>query len=761
MGKAMTDGRARQGNWEAPRGWRGAWAVALLCWGWALAAVMPLGAQYPRARLGEFEVRGFDLPVDGAWRRRTRQIMAGRAFLLGEGAVARLNTGGASMVVQGNYFVPVVPIAFRDAAPPFPVSQYQTLLFADVPAGQPASLKSYYEAQSRRRITMDGAVFDWVTLDSAAAFYEDGCNGIGVIGPCPSRPRSRMADLLLGALDAVSLGADSASVWHAYDNDGPDGLPNSGDDDGIVDFVTFLQAKVDGACGGTGLWAHRFRISGWNSGQGYLTRTPRRGAGGVPVPGQFLRVNSYTLQSAVGGNTACSASQLMPIGTVAHETGHAFGLPDLYDTSAFSDTEGIGEWGLMGAGNYARPWSPASFDAWSLTELGWVTVDTLVNGAERSVPAVQTGDTVFLAATVDPGIYLLLENRQRIGSDTAMMNPAFGRVKAPGLLIWQIDAARVLNGLASNTVNTGLRQGVALMQADGLNQLRSAVVGVRNRGDAGDPFPGNTNNRDFGLATTPSAVRWDGAALSVRVDRITQSPDGRISFRYVRREPTVVVSRSAEARIRVNGVAAQNFQEVYPPGELLTLSVDSVQASFDGRSALRWLRWSNDGPRSQLLTTRSGPPDSLFADFATAHRVRVTVNGPGVVTSSRPGTITQGSYLDVGTAVRLEALAGPGVEFLGWRGDSSTTTAIVDLSVQKPYDLIADFVQIAAVDAVAATAAILGGPALDAASRLYLDATGNRNGGYDVGDLLAWLRRTNRPVPSALKRVALSVGAGR
>jgi hypothetical protein len=111
--------------------------------------------------------------------------------------------------------------------------------------------------------------------------------------------------------------------------------------------------------------------------------------------------------------------------------------------------------------------------------------------------------------------------------------------------------------------------------------------------------------------------------------------------------------------------------------------------------------------------------------------------------------------------VRLEAQAGPGVEFLGWRGDSSTTTAIVDLSVQKPYDLIADFVQVAAVDAVAATAAILGGPALDAAARLYLDATGNRNGGYDVGDLLAWLRRTNRPVPSALKRVALSVGAVR
>jgi len=93
MGKAMTDGRARQGNWEAPRGRRRAWAPALLLGGLALAAVPPLGAQYPRARLGECEVRGLDLPVDGAWRRRTRPIMAGRAFPPGEGALGRPQPG--------------------------------------------------------------------------------------------------------------------------------------------------------------------------------------------------------------------------------------------------------------------------------------------------------------------------------------------------------------------------------------------------------------------------------------------------------------------------------------------------------------------------------------------------------------------------------------------------------------------------------------------------------------------------------------------
>ncbi len=757
MGKAMTDGGARQGK-SGPtgpgrrRGLRGFLGVGL-----ALLGAWPAQAQYPRARPGQFEVRGFDIAPDGAWRLATSRILATREAILRGGALARLNANDAGLRVTGNYFVPVVPIAFRDVVAPFPAPDYQQVLFSAAPVGQAWSLKTFYAAQSRGKITLDGAVFDWVTMDSTAGFYEDGCNGIGVNGPCPARVRSRMADLLLGALDAVSLRADSATVWGAYDNDGPDGLPNSGDDDGIVDFVTFLQARVDGACGGTGLWAHRFRISGWNGGQAYLTRTPRRGPGGVVVPGSFLRVNSYTLQSAVGGNTACTTGQIMPVGTVAHETGHAFGLPDLYDTDANSNTEGIGEWGLMGSGNYARPWSPASFEAWSLVELGWVTVDTLSSGAERSAPAVQTADTVYYGATADPSTYLLLENRQRVGSDTAMMNPAFSRAKGPGLLIWQIDAARVAATRSSNTVNAGIGQGVALVQADGLNQLRSAVPGVGNRGDGGDPFPGTTANHDFGLATVPQAARVDGTPLQVRVDRIQTEAGGRVHFRFLRRAPTVVASRSAQARVRVNGVNAQTYREVFPPGEAVTITADSIQSSFDGRSALRWLGWSNGGARTQVLVTRAGPPDSLFADFAAAHRVRVVVNGPGTVTSSVSGVVGTGSFLDIGFAVRLDATSGAGVEFLGWRGDSTTTNATVNLTVQHPYDLTADFVQVVAVDVAAAVSAVLGGAALAADQRAYLDLIGNRNGSYDVGDLLAWLRRTGRPLPTALQRL---VGAG-
>ncbi|MES2306234.1 MAG: M6 family metalloprotease domain-containing protein [Gemmatimonadota bacterium] len=722
----------------------------------------PAGAQWPRARLGEFEVRGFDLPQDGGWRTQGQRVLAARRMLLSQGAFSRLNTpGSARPAVSGNYFVPVIPITFRDVNPAFVAPLYQDLLFAAAPSTRPWSLRSFYQAQSRGLVNLDGAVFDWIRVDSSASWYEDTCNGIGVLAPCPTRARSRMADLLISALDSVSLGAGGDTVWNRFDNDGPDGLPNSGDDDGTVDLVTFLQPKVDGACGTTAIWAHRYRIAGWTGGQSYVTRTPRRSAGGATIPGQFLRVNGYSIQSAEGGNTACTPGQIMPIGTVAHETGHAFGLPDLYDTDATSGTEGIGEWGLMGSGNYARPYSPGSFDAWSLSQLGWVVVDTVSSTRTTTTAAVQSSDTVFYASTASPDRYLLIENRQREGTDTAMMNPAFVRPKGPGLLIWLVDDPRIDAGRFSNTVNTGAHQGLSLMQADGRNQLRSNISGVKNRGDAGDPFPGNSLNRDFGLMGAAPAVDFSGAPLGIRIDGITTFADGRLRFRYVRRAASLIASRTPLAKVRVNEFLAPSISEIFATGDTLALSADEVQTTADGRSGARFLRWSDGGARVHQVIARAGPPDTLFADFALAHRVRLLLTGPGTLSVSLPGDPAAGIFADVGTVVRVTATVPVGVEFLGWRGDTTTAAPVLDLPMNHPFDLVADFVSIASVDASAAARALLGGTPLDPAASRYLDATGNRNGTFDVGDYLAWLRRTGQRVPAALLRLGSHGGVTR
>lgn len=685
--------------------------------------------------------------------------MAQRLALFQGHAFALLNAGAsASLAVRGNFFIPVLPVAFRDVAPPFPAAQYQDLFFTPQPVSRPWSVKSYYAFQSRGHIVLDGEVFNWVHVDSSAAYYQDGCNGIGVLGPCPLRSRSRMADLLLAVLDSVSHGPGADTVWNRFDNDGPDGIPNSGDDDGVVDVVAFLQPTVDGACGTTGIWSHRYRISGWNGGVPYVTRTPRRGPGGQVIPGEFLKVESYTIQSAVGGNTGCNGDQLMPIGTVAHETGHAFGLPDYYDTDPQSGTQGIGEWGIMGSGNYARPYSPASFDAWSLAWLGWVQVDTLASGSSRTAPPIQTSGTVYFATTANPSIQLFLENRQALASDTAMMNPAYARAKAPGLLIWQVDLDRIDAGLASNRVNTGTRQGLSLIQADGLNQLRTP--GLQNRGDTGDPYPGSTGNHAFGLSTLPAAVDYNLASLDIRLDQILAVGPENVQFRFAHRLPSVVASRSPLARIQANGSTTTSWREVILVGDSIRVSSDSLQLAFDGRSALRFLRWSDGGARSHAFAARAGPPDSLFADFDVTHRLRVTVTGPGTVTGTAAVT-GAGAFLASGTEASVTATPSSGADFVGWRGDTTTAAATVSVQMNRPYDFTALFVQSAAIDAGAAARALLGGPPLDAASAAYLDTIGNRNGSYDVGDYLAWLRRTGQHVPPALARQAAHAAGSR
>ncbi|MBK6424109.1 MAG: M6 family metalloprotease domain-containing protein [Gemmatimonadetes bacterium] len=552
-------------------------------------APAPTGPDYPRSQVGRFEVDGLDFRPDGAWRPGTDRVRTRRRALLGRGQLARLNSPGLSASrVAGAFTVPVIPIAFANVAAPFPAASYHQVLFATTPAPLPYSVRTYYAEASRGAVTIDGVVFGWVTADSSDLYYEDGCNGIGVLSACPHGARP-LGELLLGALARSDTGSTD---WGLFDNDGADGQPNSGDDDGIVDFVTFLQPEVDGACGTTNLWAHRYDVGAWSSG-GYVTRSPRRDAQGLAIPGQFVRVRDYTLQSAVGGPDACTAGQLMPVGTVSHETGHAFGLPDLYDTNLRSPavTQGIGEWGIMGSGNYTQPYSPAGFDAWSLAELGWVAVDTVPTGGTVTVPPLASGDTVLALMVTGTDEYFLFENRQPIGSDTAQLNPACtfrtrSCAKAPGLLLWHVDAGQVAaHGFRQgNAVNVGAVHGVALVQADGLNQLRQP--GSRNRGDGGDPWPGSSGATRFDELTSPAAVDNQGRSAGFALDSIRQlAAGGTIAFRLTRTTPGTVLLTLAQA-----SDALVRRGTLTPVQVALLDSLGNGNGRYDSGDFLAWYR---------------------------------------------------------------------------------------------------------------------------------------------------------------------------
>ncbi|MGE0354736.1 MAG: M6 family metalloprotease domain-containing protein [Gemmatimonadales bacterium] len=662
---------------------------------------------------------------------------------------------GAATAVAGNYFIPVVLVQYKNRSGPFPASSYQNILFNPTPTTEPYSVKSYYEQLSNGLITLDGVVFDWTPADSNDAYYEDGCDGIGIdpmgnAKTCahplsPSGVSSRFRDLLIEAITALD---DGSVDWSQFDGDG----------DGFVDFVTFIQPEVDGACGTTNIWAHRYHLTGLGLSP-YQTKTPRPGGG-------FYQINDYTFQSGLGGPTGCGGAQVMPVGTVVHETGHAFGLPDLYDTSGA--TQGIGEWGLMGSANYARPYSPGRMSAWSLTELGWVNVDTLTASRTVTLNPIQSSDTVLYVGTPVAGEYFLLENRDSLEADTAQMNTAFGsRKKNPGLLIWHIDQSRINAGLAGggNSVNQGTIQGVALMQADGLNQLRTPGGG--NRGDAGDSYPGSTVNRAFTWNTTPRSATNQNAYAGFAVDSIFRNNMGTnnpspVVFRFLKRERSLFAGTRTGSFVKVNNVSTTRFEDVVAPGDMVDLDVTSPQLAQGGRSQFTFVSWSDNGASAHSIISDATKPDTVLADFTANHKVNlVTTPNGGTVSSDIPGNpnLVQGAFVQEGMPVTLTATAFQGGTFVRWQGDTNTTNATLVLPMMKPYSLTPVFSANVTVNADDAASSLLGAsctavPCLTTQQLTYLDQTGNNDGVYNLGDFLAYADRNGlNPSSPAMQRV--------
>lgn len=539
-----------------------------------LAVAQPAKAQVARPRPGQFEIQGLDFRPNGAWRQRTARVRAQRQALLASGQFARLNLssgpGMSATAVTGAFKVPVIPIRYSntDTTTLYPTSSYQDLFFSAAPVSRPYSLKTFYEELSNGNITLSGTVFPWVRADSTDLYYENGCNGI------MCQDVSRFGSMVVQALAKVSNGPDSLTVWAQYDNDGPDGIPNSGDDDGRVDFVAFLQPELDGACGTQNIWAHRWYVEGLNGGSPYVTRTNRFGGGKIVI-------SDYTMQSGQGGNSGCTPDQIMPIGTVAHEFGHAFGLPDLYDTQQV--TQGIGEFGLMGSGNYARSYSPSRMEGWSMLELGWVKVDTLKTTGTITMNPVATSDTVWVLPTQTTGEYFIFENRAAVESDSAQMNPAYSRAKSPGLYVWQIDQSRINSGSFNNSINTGAVQGVALVQADGLNQLRQPSPN-NNRGDLGDAFPGLTNKTTLDGSTAPGLRTNAGKVVAGRIDSIRIGPNQEVLFRF-RRENLLQVTKFGTGTGTIQSTVPGNTADGVgvTPGTVVTLApIPSPNHRFAG-----------------------------------------------------------------------------------------------------------------------------------------------------------------------------------
>ncbi|KAJ6089270.1 hypothetical protein N7467_004486 [Penicillium canescens] len=196
------------------------------------------------------------------------------------------------------------------------------------------------------------------------------------------------------------------------------------------------------------------------------------------------------------------------VGVAAHELGHLiFGWPDLYDDDLSS--EGIGNWCLMAGGTWGgfpagvKPCHPS---AWCKVTQGWVDNILDTHPHSLTLDAVEDKRQVHrLWKNGDSASqeYFLVENREPIGFDQSL--------PGSGLLVWHIDDSRDNN-------KDERHYKVALMQADGLNQLATNSAG---RGDSGDPFPGSTENKSFTFASNPNSRSYMGDDSRVSITNIS------------------------------------------------------------------------------------------------------------------------------------------------------------------------------------------------------------------------------------------------
>jgi M6 family metalloprotease-like protein len=679
------------------------------------AAFFATLAQHPHA----FEFRH-------GWLERARAVRTNRAALRAGGAWRSLNApagpapaAGSATAVGGTLRYPTfMPLfsntSFADSAV-MDSAAVANQFWGTSPA-PPYSITTYYQELSGGRLTVTGSVIGrGIRVSQTDTFYSGGpsCQGLS---PSCAKVGNLIAELVGHADSSVDFSqfVDTAT--------------------GFVPAIVILDPQVGGECylvepsARNSIWSHRWTYSSW-AGVPLTTNDPWPGH-----PGEFVRIDDYIIEGGEGGGAGsaypgCTPGVLAPIGTVTHETGHLFGLPDLYDTG--NNSEGIGRWDLMSLGNERVPWRPAHMSAWSLAELGWV-VEAPVSGSGTVVTGpIETTDTAFVAPIPSTSEYFLLENRQPIGSDSALYGP--------GLLVYHVDSTLIAQRRFSNIVNAVLPHGLALEQADGLGNLDCAPgTSCSNRGDAGDPYPGSSGNTMISFNTSPAATTNGGLFAGVFIDSIRQlAPGGAMSFRVTFQGLTVVAATDTAAKVTVDGAAPTAMYRGLPPvGSTHTIAIDSVQVGAGGRARYRFVSWSDGGARSHTITA-SAAGATITAGVEAEYLVQAATSGSGTISAARPFDPVSGTFFLRGNSVSLTATPGAGQAFAGWTGDTIATTPTLKLRVVRPYAVTATFVPTGDVVAELLTGA--GG--LTAAQLQALDQLGNRNGRFDLGDFVAWLDR--------------------
>lgn len=414
-----------------------------------------------------------------------------RAMIDGPG---EMNSGQATSLskstISGTINVPVVLLNFSDTSSSFSRSDFNNFLFDD-----DKGLTAYYDEVSYGNLTIQGGssgVVDWVQLPENHQFY--------------GKNNSAGYDANIGVMieNALNLADNNVDFSQYADK-------NS---DCTVDLIAFVyQGNGEHQAVGESndIWAHKYSmdyLEDEGDGNGaYETNDT------CPTDStKKMVINDYFVApelSTAGGRAN--------VGTFAHEFGHVFGLPDLYDTNGSTDgsTAGAGNWSLMASGskNGANRdgESPAHISAWGKYMLGWID-PVKVNDVDLSDyelnESASNAEAILFENPSNKDEYFIVENKNQRGFDAY--------TPGKGLVVWHIDddlAAPGANYQTQSGVNTvacdlgyqdcsTYHNGVAVASADYWFDMEDDY----NDGDEHDTFG---SDGDGGSSEYGSSQDWD------------------------------------------------------------------------------------------------------------------------------------------------------------------------------------------------------------------------------------------------------------
>ncbi|MBD3404477.1 M6 family metalloprotease domain-containing protein [candidate division GN15 bacterium] len=341
---------------------------------------------------------------------------------------------------------------------------FDSVLFGDGRDGRPlnptGSMTDYYLEVSYGQLFVTGECYGPYRASQPYSYYVYNDNGL-------SRSPALVAEL--------AMLADNDVQYDQYASGG------------IVHGLTVIHAGPGAETGATGIWSHKSSLQG--------------------VSHDGITIADYIMnpEEQLGGG-------LSPIGVFCHEFGHTLGWPDWYDVSYTPGSAGLGRWCLMAAGSYnGGSERPAHPNGWAKALKNWLVPSEITSNIDQAeiAPLSTTPQLYVLSmAPGEPPIYaperFLVENRQPYGFDEAL--------PGHGLLIYHQDFDQ------PNNTNPYQYQ-LGIVQADG----DWALNFFGSRGDAGDPFPGSSNNRALHAFSDPNTRLHTGDTSRIGVWEISDS----------------------------------------------------------------------------------------------------------------------------------------------------------------------------------------------------------------------------------------------